>query len=71
MTEAKTPKATKAKTPKAGHVFARVLKKGDKKIATGEREINKDKYYKRGAVIELLEDTAAILEDRGFVEIED
>lgn len=59
-------------TLRPGNVFVRVLKKGDGKVSTGGVDAGgRSAFYGRGAVFQCGQKTAAALEARGYVEIED
>lgn len=63
----KTPE--KPSIPK-GMVKCRILKRGAGKFSTGDRKDNKDVKRDKGDFINLPRKTAALMEDRAWVEIE-
>lgn len=68
---AEPTKATPKKAAPSKVVTVRVLKKGAGKISTGERKDNKDVKRVKGDKFKMDRVPAEVLEDRGFVEIED
>lgn len=53
----------------AGHVLARVTKKGDGKISTGEHVVGEgDKTHPKDAIIPVPAEAVDALEDRGWIE---
>lgn len=63
------PKAQEPELPK-GYAKVRVLKKGDGKVATGERTLDGPTWYAKGDEFVVEEAIAIALEDAELVEIQ-